>query len=243
MKSTLRFHFWIAAFVAVCITVTLTTPSVADPIDLTGAPTFMSSVEADGLGNTDFLWDGDRSTRIATGNNVDDPPGGDGNDNEWFYVDLGQPYILEEIRIDWEAAFGQDYDILVSDVDPGGVTNPSDSIWSLGATVRGFDQDGTVPPNHGGDVDNILNFRDGTIDLATHIQVEGVDEPSGGTVVDATGQYVMMHGQVRGSEWGFSVWEMEIDGRPVPEPSSLAMMAIGFFGLLGYTVRYAKNAS
>ena len=109
--------------------------------------------------------DGDRATRIATGNNLDDPPGGDGNDNEWFYVDLGQPYILEEIRIDWEAAFGQDFDILVSNTDPGGVTNPGDSIWTSVATVRGHDQDGDVPPNHGADVDNTIDFTTGSVVL------------------------------------------------------------------------------
>ncbi len=238
------FQYTLSAAMALIVAATFTGQCLAQiQLDLAGAPTFMSSAEVPDLGNTDALWDGDRGTRIATGNNLDDPPGGDGNDNEWFYVDLGQSYQLAEIRIDWEAAFGQDYDILVSNTDPGGVTNPSDPIWSLAATVRGFDQDGTAPPNHGGDVDNIINFGGfgdpGFVDLVTHMQVEGVDPPVVGASETPEGQYVMMHGQVRGSQWGFSVWEMEVD--VVPEPSSLVLTLLGFVALVGYTVRYVNR--
>ena len=189
MNSTLRFHRWFTVVAVVGAALTLSSIAHAEQLNLAGAPTFMSSAETPGLSDTNALWDGDRGTRIATGDNLDDPPGGDGNDNEWFYVDLGQTYILEEIRIDWEAAFGQDYDIYVSNTDPGGTTNPSDPIWGTPvATVIGFDQDGEAPPNHGGEVDNIIDFRTGTVDLVTDLGGVGV----GSAVVAPEGQYVMI---------------------------------------------------
>ena len=237
MRNCLRFQHTLSAAVAVFVAATFSGQGLASMLDLAGAPTFMSSAEIPDLGDTDHLWDGDRGTRIATGDNTDDPPGGDGNDNEWFYVDLGQPYILEQIRIDWEAAFGQDYDILVSNTDPGGVTNPGDSIWTSVAVVRGYDQDGDAPANHGADVDNIIDFTTGTVDLVSDIGGLGF----GAAAKDPEGQYVMLHGINRGSQWGFSIWEMEIDA--IPEPSSLIMTLVGFVALVGYTVRYVNRTS
>lgn len=73
----------------------------------------------------------------------------------------------------------------------------------------------------GAAVDNILDFVSGEVSLPSDLGGAGtgailVNEPEG--------QYVMMHGIQRGSEWGFSVYEMEIDAAPVPEPSNMALL-------------------
>ncbi|GHC03505.1 hypothetical protein GCM10007047_20130 [Cerasicoccus arenae] len=38
-----------------------------------------------------------------------------GNDDEWFYVDLGSSYDIKRIFIDWEGAFAGEYNLQVSD--------------------------------------------------------------------------------------------------------------------------------
>ncbi|GEL94604.1 Ig-like domain repeat protein [Cellulomonas composti] len=51
-----------------------------------------------------------------------------GQDAEWFQVDLGEAYLIDRVRIVWEAAYGKDYDVLVS----------SDGVsWSQVAAERG----------------------------------------------------------------------------------------------------------
>ena len=49
--------------------------------------------------------DGDETTRWSS----------DYLDNQWIYVDLGKVKTITDIKINWEAAFGKDYDIDVSD--------------------------------------------------------------------------------------------------------------------------------
>ena len=229
MRNCLRFQHIFSAAVAVFVAATFSGQGLAGMLDLSSAPGFMSSAEVPALGDTAALFDGDRSTRVATGL----------TDDEWIYVDLGQSYFLEAIRIDWEAAFGQDYDILVSDTDPGGAAaDPTDSIWTTVAVIREYDQDGDAPPSHGADIDNILDFATGNVDL-----VSDLGRGFGAAQTSPDGRYVMLHGTQRGSQWGFSIWEMEIDGTPVPEPSSLILMLGGFVALVGYTVRYVKRTS
>jgi hypothetical protein len=206
----------------------------ADPLDLSGAPVYMSSVEADGLGNGGFIFDHDATTRIATGNT------GDGNnDNEWVYFGLGGLYQLQEIRIDWEAAFGKDVDVLITSTDPGATSSPTDPIWTRIAEIRNYDQDGATPPNHGSTVDNIINFTGaGSVALPSDLGGAGTGQI---LATDPVGEYVMLHGIVRGSEWGFSIFETEVDGVLVPEPTGLATLGGGFLLLLGITRRYLRR--
>lgn len=37
-----------------------------------------------------------------------------GNDNEWIYVDLGQTYSVNTVKVNWEAAYASEYEIQVS---------------------------------------------------------------------------------------------------------------------------------
>ena len=223
----LRMHISLLSLAAICL---LGTTVTAQQLDLSGTTVIMSSAETEGLGNGPAMFDGDRTTRIATGDN------GDGNDNEWVYFDLGGTLTLQEVRIDWEAAFGQDIDLLISNTDPGPNSSPSDAAWRKIAEMRGYDQDGDAPPNHGADVDTVFNFTGGgSVDLVSDLGGAGTGQI---LETDPTGQWVMMHGIQRGSDWGFSIWEMEVDA--VPEPSSIGLLFAGFLGLAGYTRRYLR---
>ena len=62
-----------------------------------------SGSENDGMSAAKAI-DGDMMTRYSS----------DFNDDAWFIVDLGQAYDLDKVLITWEASYGEDYDILVS---------------------------------------------------------------------------------------------------------------------------------
>ncbi|HET7578139.1 MAG TPA: beta-N-acetylglucosaminidase domain-containing protein [Bacillales bacterium] len=62
-----------------------------------------SSSETDWLTPTNAI-DGDPATRWSSGY----------NDNEWIYVDLGDSYKINAVKLDWEAAYGKGYKIQVS---------------------------------------------------------------------------------------------------------------------------------
>lgn len=80
---------------------TVVTPAL--PNIALGKKAYESSHENEGClpGN---LTDGDHGTRWGSGH----------TDNEWIYVDLGEPCYVSRISIDWEAAFAADYTIQFS---------------------------------------------------------------------------------------------------------------------------------
>jgi hypothetical protein len=118
----------------------------------------VSSTEAAGLEGSRAV-DGNASTRWASA--YADP--------QWIYVDLGQNYNLNRVRIVWEAAYGRDYRIEAS-------TNAS--TWSTLRTVSG----------------NTALTNDWT--------------------VSGTGRYVRIYGTARGTQWGYSIFELQVFGTP-----------------------------
>ena len=80
-----------------------------DPVDpptgnlALGQPAFASSMEAAVMSATE-AFDGDANTRWASA----------WSDPQWIYVDLGEVYSLSEVVLNWEAAYGQSYEIQVS---------------------------------------------------------------------------------------------------------------------------------
>ncbi|WNJ19296.1 discoidin domain-containing protein [Pontibacter sp. G13] len=102
-----------------------------------------------------FAVDGDMNTRW--GSQFADP--------EWITIDLGQVYNIGQVVLHWEGAFGQAYEIQVS--------NDTVNWTTLFAETNG----------------------DGGLDAIT---------------VSGSGQYVRMYGTVRATQWGYSLWEMEV---------------------------------
>jgi len=81
-------------------------PEASLPLLSQGKPVTVSSTRMqDGdVGSTNAV-DSDESTRWSS----------DYLDNQWIYVDLGAVKSIEEVKLDWEAAGGKDYNIEVSD--------------------------------------------------------------------------------------------------------------------------------
>jgi hypothetical protein len=105
--------------------------------------------------------DGDLTTRWSS--HFSDP--------QWIYVDLGTRKDIERVILHWETAYGEAYQIQVSD----------DAIdWTdIYSTTTG-----------NGEVDNLD--------------------------VSDTGRYVRMYGTKRGTDWGYSLWELEVYGSDTP---------------------------
>ncbi len=113
------------------------------------------------------------------------------SDPQWIYVDLGGSYSINQVRLNWEAAYARSYQIQVSN-------NAStwNTVWS---TTNGA----------GGVV---------TINFAT-----------------TSARYVRMYGTVRGTIYGYSLYEFEVyhsssgatpTPTPTPTPGSTGSPAI-----------------
>jgi endoglucanase Acf2 len=90
-------------------------------------------------------------------------------DAEWVRVDLGGVYDLDRVVLNWEAAFGQQYDVLLS----------SDDVTYAPIYFQ----------NAGGG---------GREDLA----------------LSGTGRYLKLNLRKRGTQWAYSLWELEVYGTP-----------------------------
>ncbi len=156
-------------------------------------------------------FDDDRTSRWASS----------GTDDEWIYIDLGGDHLLSEIQIDWETAHSSDYELLVRTQaqGPGSTVDPAD--WLQIATVTG--RSGVAG---GGDtIDDGFDF--GT---QTYTAINGSASASS-VAVDPIGRYLMLHGTDRATQWGHSIFELDVAGTLVPEPASLALISLGLLGL------------
>lgn len=123
--------------------------------------TVTSSDENAGTAGSNAV-DGDEATRWSS--SFADP--------QWIYVDLGDQYMITQVILIWEAAFGSAYKIQISN---------DASSWT------------TIYTETAGD--------------------GGTDQLS----VSGTGRYVRVYGTVRGTEYGYSLFELEVYGM---EPSA-----------------------
>ena len=64
------------------------------------------------------------------------------SDPQWMYVDLGQPFILDSVRLSWETAYAADFQIQISDdathwTNVQSVTNNTGGTNDLAVTGTG----------------------------------------------------------------------------------------------------------
>lgn len=122
-------------------------------------PCFSSSNESNLLVAANAV-DGDYTTRWSS--QFYDP--------QWIYVDLGNIYQIEAVRLKWELACAKVYNIQVS--------NDAQNWDTIYVT---------------------LNGQGGTEEI---------------TGLNARARYIRMYGMLRYREWGYSLWEFEVFGRP-----------------------------
>jgi hypothetical protein len=131
-------------------------------------PTKASSIESSSYQASNAV-DGNSKTRWSSKS----------RDPQWIYVDLGSNYNINEVKLNWETAYGKAYKIQVSQ---------DASNWTtLYSTTTG---------------------KAGVNDL---------------TGLKGSGRYVRMYGTVRGTQWGYSLWDMSVYGAStVPPPPAYA---------------------
>ncbi|GGM22878.1 discoidin domain-containing protein [Promicromonospora citrea] len=146
---------------------------VCDPDDgeslALGRPVTTSSID-DPSRTGEMAVDGNAGTRWGSG----------WSEPEWIAVDLGAPYDLRRVVVDWETAYASGYEIQVS---------ADGEDWTTVHTVT--DGDG----------------------LFDDLEVAG------------TGRHVRLYATERATQWGFSIYELEVYGTPVgaepaPEPEA-----------------------
>jgi len=99
---------------------------------------------------------------------------------QWIYVDLGATYTVNEVWLDWEAAYATSFQIQVS---------PDAATWTpIYSTTTGLG---------------------------------GVQDLTG---LSGTGRYVRIYATKRATTYGYSLWEFQVYGSPVPtnQPPVLA---------------------
>lgn len=122
-----------------------------------GKPAFASSNETSTLTPNQAV-DGSLTTRWAS----------QYTHAQWIYVDLGATYNVNRVKINWEAAYGRDYQIQISS---------NATTWTNMASIVG----------------NTSLERD-------HTGLAG------------TGRYVRINGTLRGTQYGYSIFELQVFG-------------------------------
>jgi len=101
---------------------------------------------------------------------------------QWIYVDLGATYNINEVWLDWEAAYATSFQIQVSS--------------------------------------NAVNW---TPIYSTTTGPGGIQDLTG---LSGTGRYVRMYATVRATQYGYSLWEFQVYGTPVPTNQPPVLAAI-----------------
>lgn len=188
-------------------------PARAAPINLSGAPVVVSSTE-NGTYVGPNAFDNNNGSRWSSGR----------SDPQYIYVDLGQRYDLNQVTIDWEAAHGTAYKLYTFD----GTTAPSTATalasWTEVASITG--RSGVT--GSAGAVDDTFNFVAGTFAANN-----GTATASSVTADPETARFLMLHGTARATQYGYSTYEIKVDGTAVPEPGASSLAGLAGAALLG----------
>lgn len=134
-------------------------------------------------------------------------------DNQWIYVDLGSVYNLDHLRLLWEGAYTKHYQVCVADeLTPEMLAN--------------------------------LNDEDATNNFATGWTV-AADQTYDSYVKDQTvsvsgfsGRYVAINCIERGTQWGNSIYELEVYANSIIIEPELNVTPDVLGGYLGTTVNF-----
>ena len=152
-------------------------------------------------------------------------------DNQWIYVDLGQDYTIQTVAIDWETAHSKDYQLLVRTSAQGVDTDPTN--WTEIASVTGR----TGVSGSGGATDDTFDF------VTETFTAENGTADSSSVESTPMGRYLMMYGTTRvtvgeaQTQYGHSIFELDVEAIAVPEPSTFTLMCFGLFGAVAAVAR------
>lgn len=113
-------------------------------------------------------------------------------DDQWVMLDLGEEAYISRVAVNWEAAYASDYEIQTA---PAGAT-----MTDFTGTYAGAQRKVRVPAESEWSVAAVVSGNSGP-----------------GTVTSAVGsrgRYVRMRGIRRGSDYGYSIYEMSVYGIP-----------------------------
>lgn len=136
---------------------------------------------------------GEENAGTFTGNIIDGDPGSrwgsNFNDDEWVYLDLGSDVYISRVGILWEASYASEYEIQTA-------------------------PDGCPMTTHTGRYAGVERTVDIPAEWKTVASVSLSQRPSGevASTVGATGRYVRMRGLKRASDYGYSIYEMNVYG-------------------------------
>lgn len=148
---------------------------------------------------SDKAIDGNASTRWGSDR-------GNANSQDWIYVDLGKAFDITKVVLQWEAAYGKEYEIQISDDAGGG--NPT-ATGGTGAAVW------TENVNYA----NSMNWE----------TVFSTKQGSGGkeTIdINRKARSVRMKGIKPSGQYGFSIYSFEVYGTE-PKPEAPVNVALG----------------
>jgi len=181
----------------------------------------------------EFAFDNDDSTRwVSAYSSGTEYP--DGNTSHWIYVDLGASasYYIEKVRVDIENSAPGDYTLRVSNASTAPDPDTLLGSWTTIATITGR-QAGGAPPNanyNGTAWDETFDFINGT-----HASLTGTVLTSDVSDSVPGSRWLMLHStKAAGDNDALSLYEIEVTGTVVPEPSTLALAAVGLLGLIGF---------
>ena len=126
------------------------------------------------------------------------------NDNEWISVDLGQPYLVDQVVLIWERAYGKDFNILFS--RDGSFTDLKHDSVQIRNNVLGTDSVAGT---------NIIKTKANTI--ARYVKMQGVHR---GTVFG----YSLFEFRVAGSIAMSSVLPATLTGLTASEQGSATIL-------------------
>ncbi|MCK5134216.1 MAG: cellulase family glycosylhydrolase [Bacteroidales bacterium] len=178
-------------------------------------PAFSSSDELESL-TVDKAVDGNISTRWASA---------EGSDPEWIYVDLGVEASIDSVVLNWEVAYGKDYEIQVSSD-----SSSWETVYSITGGDGGMDElsvsgTGRYVRMYGTARGTVYGYSlwefkiygaiDGTTmyDLKTQAIGSGYVHPSSGTYSENVWAEIEA---IPDSGWRFDRWEGDLSGNMNP---------------------------
>lgn len=132
------------------------------------------------------------------------------DDNEWWVVDLGENYSLQEMEVVWEGAYAKSYDVFAL---------TAEEYAALYDAERKVKEDGVTDPGNTTMDNNVENYtstenlifsRDAALSSPVFPYHETITNLP--TSKANVARYLLIRLNTRATDYGFSMWEVYADG-------------------------------